>query len=67
MINWKKRFHSKAFWVAIFSMIALTGQVFNVYQVPNGWETWVNSVLTLLTLAGIITDPTTDGFGDVEK
>ncbi len=66
MINWKKRFQSKAFWVAIFSMIALTGQVFNVYQVPNGWELWVNSALTLLTLAGIITDPTTEGYGDKE-
>lgn len=67
MINWRKRFASKAFWVALFAFIALTGQAFELYQVPEGWDTWVNLVLALLTAMGVIIDPTTEGIGDKES
>ncbi len=59
-----ERLRNKAFWVAIFAFIALTGQVFGFYQVPTGWDTWVNSVLALLTAAGVIINPTTPGIRD---
>lgn len=63
-IDWKIRIKNKAFWVAGFAFIALTGQVFGLYQVPEGWDTWVNSVLALLTAMGVIMNPTTKGIGD---
>lgn len=66
-MNWKKRFASKAFWVAIFAFIALTGRVFDLYQVPEGWDDWVNIALALLTAMGVVIDPTTEGLGDNDK
>lgn len=66
-INWRKRFASKAFWVSLFAFIALTGQVFGFYQVPQGWDSWVNVVLALLTAMGVIIDPTTSGIGDKDE
>lgn len=63
-MDWKKRVKNKMFWVALFAMIALTGQVFGLYQVPEGWDTWVNAVIALLTAVGIIINPTTKGLGD---
>ena len=63
-MNIKKRLENKAFWVAAFAFIALTGQVFGMYQVPEGWDIWVNSVLALLTAMGVIMNPATEGIGD---
>lgn len=62
--NKNARWRNKAFWVAIFAFFALTGQVFGFYQVPDGWDTWVKSVLTLLTAGGVIMNPTTPGIRD---
>lgn len=60
----KRRIKSYPLWVAIFSVVALTGQTFGLYQVPEGYDTWVNLVLTVGVAAGIITDPTTEGYKD---
>lgn len=58
MENLKKRMKSRWVWVALFSFIALTGQTFNIYQVPDGYNEWVNGLLAFLTAAGILTmDP----------
>lgn len=70
MINWKVRLKNKT-WLA--SMLALI--VAFVYDllamleiVPQVDENWVltvgNTLLTLLCMLGIITDPTTAGLGD---
>lgn len=59
-----KRFRNKAFWVAAFSLIAITGQVFGIYKVPDGWDAWVNSVLLAATALGVFIDPTTPGITD---
>lgn len=64
MIDWKKRFRNKMFWVAMFALIAITGQAFNLYSVPDNYDVWVNAVLVFLAAAGVISDPTTEGFGD---
>lgn len=63
-MNWKVRFRSKAFWVALFAFIALTGKVWGVYDVPAQWDIWVNGVLALLTAMGVIINPTTPGIRD---
>lgn len=64
MFDWKSRLRSKPFWVALFAFIALTGQTFGFYAVPQGWDVWVNAVLALMIAAGIIVNPTTPGVGD---
>lgn len=61
------RFKNKAFWVAVFAFIALTGQIFDLYQVPDGWDLWVNSAIILLTAMGIIIDPTSPNLKDRDK
>ena len=63
-MNWKARLRSKEFWIAMFAFIALTGQVWGFYTVPQGWDAWVNLLLILMTAMGIINNPTTNGFGD---
>lgn len=57
---------NKPFWVGVFALIAITGQTFSIYQVPAGWEQWVNSVLFLMAAFGVFNDPTTDGISDKE-
>jgi uncharacterized membrane protein len=59
-----KRLRHKGFWLAIFSLVAITGQVFGLYQVPDGYDTWVNAVLAVMTAAGVFLNPTTSGFRD---
>lgn len=51
-----RRSKKKIFWVGLFSMIALTGQVFGIYEVPDGWDMWVNGALLFLASAGVIDD-----------
>jgi len=58
------RIENKPFCMAMFALIAITGQVFGIYQVPEGYDIWVNAVLALMTAAGIFVDPTTPGFKD---
>ena len=62
--NKNARWRNKPFWVAMFAVIALTGQMFGWYEVPEGWDTWVNGVLTLFAAAGVIINPTTPGIND---
>ena len=58
------RLENKPFWMAMFALIAITGQVFGLYQVPEGYDIWVNAILALMTAAGIFVDPTTPGLKD---
>ena len=62
-INWSKIIQNRFFWVASFAFIAMTGQTFGLYHVPEGWDVWVNSVITLLIAAGIITNFETPKIG----
>jgi phi LC3 family holin len=63
-IDWKKRLRSKQFVIALCAFIALTGKVWGLYEVPEGWTVWVDLLLTVLTLMGVVIDPSTDGFSD---
>lgn len=60
----KNRFRNKVFWAGMFSLVAITGQVFGLYQVPDGWDTWVNTVLTVMSALGVFSNPNTPGLGD---
>lgn len=72
-INWKVRFKHKTFLVALFSMLLLL-----VQQVASffGVDTTVfneqatdlfNTVLAVLVLLGVVTDPTTASVSDSER
>lgn len=72
MINWKVRIKSKAFWLALIPALLLTIQTIGAVF---GWQPdfgvlqgqlldIVNAVFLLLTILGIVVDPTTAGVRD---
>lgn len=71
-INWKVRLKNRSFWVAIVPAVLLLVQVvaavfnYNVElgDLGNKLLAVVNAVFSLLTIMGIVTDPTTDGISD---
>ena len=72
MINWKVRIRNKAFWLALIPALLVFIQT---VAVPFGYN-WdfaglqtelvaiVNAAFVLLSILGIVTDPTTEGIGD---
>ena len=73
-INWKIRVKNKMFWLAFIPAVLLVVQT---VATPFGYQ-WdfavlnqqlaaiVNSVFALLTIVGIVADPTTSGVRDSE-
>ena len=66
MINWKLRFQNKATLLAIAGTLILLAQQLGL-KLPDNIEDVVNTVLTLLVLLGVISDPTTEGISDSPK
>lgn len=72
MINWKVRIRNKNFWVAIIPAVLLLVQVVaNVFgytldlgELGNNLLAVVNAVFVVLSILGIVTDPTTQGITD---
>lgn len=75
MINWKARIKNPNFWLAIIPAILLVIQLvldlFGVHmdfgELGNKLKAIVNSVFAVLTILGIVTDPTTAGIGDSQR
>lgn len=73
-INWKVRAKNKYFWItaipAALLLVQLILGLFNINWQPealsNQLVVIVNAVFSLLTILGIVTDPTTNGVGDTE-
>jgi phi LC3 family holin len=75
MINWKVRIKNKAFWLALIPALLVFVQA---VAVPFGYN-WdfaglqseliaiVNAAFVLLSILGIVTDPTTEGIGDSDR
>ena len=75
MINWKVRIKNKAFWLALIPAILVFIQA---VAVPFGYN-WdfaglqtqlvaiVNAAFVLLSILGIVADPTTEGVGDSDR
>jgi phi LC3 family holin len=75
MVNWKVRIKNKAFWLALIPAVLVFVQV---CAVPFGYN-WdfaglqseliaiVNAAFVLLTILGIVNDPTTEGIGDSDR
>lgn len=72
MINWKIRIKNKNFWIALIPAIILliqaVAQVFgysiDLGELGNNLLTVVNAVFVVLSILGIVTDPTTQGIVD---
>ena len=75
MINWKVRLKNVNFWLAAIpavllvlqSAAALAGISLPVQAVQGKLLDLVNAVFGLLTILGIVNDPTTKGLGDSKR
>ena len=59
-----KRLRNKAFLVALASAIILLIQQLGLDILPSNISDIINSVLAILTIMGIVVDPTTEGLTD---
>lgn len=74
-INWRVRIKSKKFWLTIvpaFLLLAQTvavpvGYNFDIAKVGTELTAVINAVFVLLTVLGIVVDPTTFGVNDSES
>ena len=71
-INWIVRIKNKAFWLAIIPAVllliqavaAVAGFQLDFGDISEKLIAVVNAVFVVLSILGIVTDPTTDGVGD---
>lgn len=74
-INWTVRIKSKAFWVTIIPAVlllvqqicAMFGVELNIAGVSNQLVSIVGTVFGVLSLIGIVNDPTTSGMSDSKQ
>ena len=74
-INWIVRIKNKAFWVALIPALLLLVQVvaavfgftLDLGDLGNKLLDVVNALFAVLTILGIVVDPTTAGTGDSEQ
>lgn len=74
-VNWKVRIKNKNFWLmlipAILLLVQLVLDLFGVHMdfgdIGNKLKAIINAVFSVLTILGIVTDPTTAGIGDSER
>lgn len=72
MINWKVRLKNKLFWLSMIPALLLLAQVvagiFGFTLELEGIQAklldLVNAVFAVLTLLGVVADPTTEGISD---
>ncbi|MCH6264016.1 phage holin [Neobacillus citreus] len=77
MINWKVRFKNRNWVIAFISQLFIVAQMIlgglnsmgiTNFQLSDALQDWVitlaNAVFVLLSLLGIVQDPTTKGYGD---
>ena len=75
MMNWKVRLRNKAFWLAFIpaalllvqTVAALFGFSLNLGDMGDKLLAVVNAVFALLSILGVVVDPTTQGVGDSQR
>lgn len=80
MINWKVRFKNRNWVIAFLSQIMIVAQLmlaclnsFGIIDfqltdaIQNGVLTFVDAIFVLLSMLGMVQDPTTKGYGDSER
>ncbi len=71
-INWRVRIKNKSFWLSLIPAVLLLVQVvaavfgytLDLGDLGNKLLAVVNAVFAVLSILGIVTDPTTAGIGD---
>ncbi|HFU4085642.1 TPA: phage holin [Streptococcus suis] len=63
-INWGVRLRNKTFWLTLVPLIVLLSQQLGLNWVPKDWESTFATIMSILTVVGIINDPTTAGVAD---
>ena len=71
-INWKVRLQNKTFWLTLIPALLLLVQVIaDVFEISidlgalgNMLLAFVNALFAVLTILGVVTDPTTAGVND---
>lgn len=66
-INWRVRLRNKTFWLTLVPLLVLLSQQLGLNWVPKNWESIFTTVMAILTVVGIINDPTTVGIKDSEQ
>lgn len=74
-INWIVRLKNKSFWLALIPAVLLLVQVvaavfgytLDFGELGNKLLAVVNAVFALLTILGVVVDPTTAGLGDSKQ
>ena len=75
MINWRVRIRNKAFWVAIIPAVlvliqvvaAVFGYTLDLGELGNKLITVVNAIFVVLSILGVVNDPTTSGLSDSKQ
>lgn len=75
MINWKVRVKNKQFWIslipALIVLIQLVASVFgatlDLSDIGNKILAVIDALFVVLSILGIVTDPTTHGIGDSDR
>ena len=75
MINWKVRIRNRAFWAALIPGVlllvqncaAMFGISLDLGEAGNRMLAVVNQIFAVLTILGIVNDPTTAGLSDSEN
>ena len=71
-INWKVRIKNKVFWLALIPALLLLAQVvaavfgyeLHIEAIGDKLTAVINALFAVLTILGIVTDPTTAGISD---
>ena len=74
-INWKVRINSKTFWLAVIPAVllliqavaAVFGYTLDLGDLGNRLVDVVNTLFAVLTMIGVVTDPTTAGISDSQQ
>lgn len=74
-VNWKVRLKNKSFYMAIIPALALVVQEFgklfginlDTSSTLSDLMNFVNAILVVLTLVGVVNDPTTQSLSDSDR
>ena len=74
-MNWKVRIKSKTFWLAVIPAVllliqavaAVFGYTLDLGDLGNRLVDVVNTLFAVLTMIGVVTDPTTAGISDSQQ
>lgn len=66
-INWSIRLRNTTFWWTLVPLLVLLSQQLGFNWVPKDWETAFGTIMSILTVVGVINDPTTTGLSDSER